>query len=98
MYKKQKRTNILVDFLNELNVPYTKRFSDKLYNGHPHQYDMYGLKLMCSIYNIKTIGVSIPLKDFTKLSYPCILHTQDSFIIGLVCDNETITYLKDGEK
>jgi len=98
MYKKQKRTNILVDFLNELNVPYTKRFSDKLYNGHPHQYDMYGLKLMCSIYNIKTIGVSIPLKDFTKLSYPCILHTQDSFIIGLVCDNETITYLKDGRK
>lgn len=98
--RKQSREDksILEYFLNELKVSHTRRYAYKLYNRHIHKYNMYGLKLMCGIYKIKTIGLFIPSKDFTKLSFPCILHTYDAFTIGLSHNYETITYLKDGEK
>ena len=98
--RKQSREDksILEYFLDELKVSHTRRYAYKLYNRHIHKYNMYGLKLMCGIYKIKTIGLFIPSKDFTKLSFPCILHTYDAFTIGLSHNYETITYLKDGEK
>ena len=90
--------NLLESFLEELEVPYTKMFADKLYNEHAHRYDMYGLNAMCAVYGIKTIGVSIDPNDFTSLTYPCILHTPTDFVIATAYNEATITYLKNGEK
>lgn len=62
--RKQSREDksILEYFLNELKVSHTRRYAYKLYNRHIHKYNMYGLKLMCGIYKIKTIGFSFHRK------------------------------------
>ena len=89
--------NILEHFLSLIEVPYTRRYADTLYNEHPYRYSMYGLKRMLSVYGVKTMGVNIPSKDLAQLNYPCILHTRNDFAIGIDCENETITYLQHGK-
>lgn len=89
--------NILEQFLDEIEVNYTRWFADKLYNEHPHKYNMYGLKRMLDVYGVKTLGVHCNHADLLSLTYPCILHTHRNFVIGLDC-NESITYLQQGRK
>ena len=45
--------NIFEQFLDAIEVPYTKSFADKLYNEHPYKYNMYGLKKMLDLYGVK---------------------------------------------
>ncbi len=90
--------NILEQFLDEIEVSYTRWFADKLYNEHPHKYNMYGLKRMLDVYGVKTLGVHCNHADLLSLTYPCILHTHGNFVIGLVCKDESVTYLQQGEK
>ena len=90
--------NLLENFLDELEVSYTRMYADKLYNEHPHRNDMYGLNAMCATYGLKTIGVSVVTKDFANLTYPCILHIPNAFVIAISYDATTITYLIDGQK
>lgn len=90
--------NILEYFLDEIEVPYTKSFADKLYDEHPHKYNMYGLKKMLDVYGVKTLGVRIDSKDLLSLNYPCILHTYGDFVIGLDCGADTITFLQNAKR
>ena len=90
--------NIIEQFLDEIEVSYTRWFADKLYNEHPHKYNMYGLKRMLDVYGVKTLGVHCNHADLLSLTYPCILHTHGNFVIGLVCKDESVTYLQQGEK
>ena len=90
--------NILERFLDALEVRYTKRYADNLYDEHPHRDNMYGLKRMLDVYGVKTQGVRLEDKDLACLNYPCILHTDHEFVIGLECDTDGITYLQHGEK
>lgn len=90
--------NILEQFLDEIEVPYTRMFAEKLYNEHPHRYNMYGLKKMLDVYGVNTIGVRIESKDLSMLNFPCILHTHGDFAIGIACTDEKITYSLHGKK
>lgn len=90
--------NILEQFLDAIEVPFTRIFADKLYNEHPHRNNMYGLKSMLDVYGVNTVGVRIESKDLTTLNFPCILHTYGDFAIGLNCTDEKITYILHGRK
>ena len=90
--------NILESFLDALEVRYTKKYADSLYDEHPHRDNMYGLKRMLNIFGIKTIGAYLKDKNPKHLTYPCILHIPNDFIIGLDTDGENITYLSHGKK
>lgn len=90
--------NILQHFLDAIEVSYTRSYTERLYNEHPHRDNMLGLKMMLDVYGVKALGVRIDSKDPAKLNYPCVLHTHDGFVIG--CDNsgDTVTYLQHGRK
>ncbi len=90
--------NILEDFLDALEVNYTKQFAITLYQEHPHKYNMFGLKKMLDVYGVKTLGVRVESTELLSLTYPCIIHTHNDFIIGLDCKNGMITYLQHGKK
>lgn len=90
--------NIFELFLDAIDVRYNKQFADKLFNEHPHRYNMYGLKKMLDVYGVKTLGVRIDSKDLLSLNYPCILHTYGDFAIGLDCGADTITFLQNGKR
>ncbi len=53
---------------------------------------------MLDVYDVKTLGIYINTKDVSVPNYPCILHIHGDFVVGLDCDNETITYLLQGKK
>ena len=79
--------NILESFLDALEVRYTKKYADSLYDEHPHRGNMYGLQQMLGVYGIRTLGVYLEEKDLTRLNYPCILHTGNDFAVALDCND-----------
>lgn len=44
--------NILLSFLKSLHVKYTSDYAEKLYEEHPHKYNLYGLSKMLEEYGI----------------------------------------------
>ncbi|WP_288276072.1 vitamin K epoxide reductase family protein [uncultured Prevotella sp.] len=91
-------TNIIEDILNYLEVRHTKYFVNKLYNEHPHNKDMYGLKDMLNVYNIESVGVDIKDKDEANMVFPSIYHVGSGFVIALECNNESVSLIENGKK
>ena len=89
---------ILENYLDILEVRYTKQFTRNLFLEHPHKHNMYGLKTMLDVYGIKSLGVCVDSKNLSELNYPCILHTSEDFVIGLQLDTHTITFLLHNKK
>ena len=92
------KNNILEHFLDAIDVKYTKEFADTLFYEHPHKNNMLGLKQMLDVYGVETVGVSIDSKELKELNFPCILHINGDFIIGLSCATDSITYLQHGKE
>lgn len=89
---------ILENFLDALDISYTKRFTRNLFEEHPHKNNMYGLKKMLDVYGVNTLGVYVEKKKLSELNFPCILHTHGDFVIGLSCDANTIKFLQHGKE
>lgn len=89
---------ILENFLEALDICYTKRFTRNLFEEHPHKNNMYGLKKMLDVYGVNTLGVYVEKKKLSELNFPCILHTHGDFVIGLSCDANTIKFLQHGKE
>lgn len=64
---------ILENFLDALDISYTKRFTRNLFEEHPHKNNMYGLKKMLDVYGVNTLGVYVEKKKLSELNFPCIL-------------------------
>ncbi len=90
--------NILEYYLDTLDIKYTRHFADALYQEHPHKNNMYGLKRMLDVYGVKSQGIYIEKKDLQDLNYPCILHTNGNFVIGMDYDNGRIKYSNNGKE
>ncbi|KWW28693.1 MAG: hypothetical protein AUK63_1797 [bacterium P3] len=88
--------NIIEFLLEQLEVEYTHFYISKLYNEHPHKYDMYGLRDILGSYGINAVGVNIEDKDYAKLSFPCILHISNGFVVATKMDNGIVDYYWNG--
>jgi len=64
-----KPTNTFVSFLTLLGVKHTKSFSDKYFNEHPHQFNLYGLSKMLSDYRICNSATQIEDKENVCIQY-----------------------------
>ena len=62
--------NILTSFLKALHVKYTSDYAEKLYEEHPHKYNLYGLSKMLEEYGIANAGVRINDKNIHSLETP----------------------------
>lgn len=89
---------ILEDFLDALEIEYTRKYAQALYQEHPHKHNMFGLKKMLDVYGVKTFGILCDTKDLKYLNYPCILHVPGDFVIGLNCQSDKIAYMQHGKK
>lgn len=90
--------SLLSIFLKSCSIRHTRRFADSLYYSHPNRNNLLGLKQMLEIYNLKTQGVKYENKLSAELSFPCILHITETFVIGTDLNNDTITYLYEGKE
>lgn len=49
--------NILTSTLSRLKVKYTDSYANKLFNEHPHKYNLYGISSMLSTYKVSNIYI-----------------------------------------
>ena len=75
--------NIFTTFLDLLNVKHTSEFSNRLFNEHPHKYNLFGLSKMLSDYGIRNAGTKISDKenDIFDVECPFIAHTGGDFVV-----------------
>ena len=90
--------NLLEQYLDALEVRHTRWFADKLYNEHPHRDNMYGLKRMLDVYGVKMLGVHFKDKDPAALTFPCILHVPNDFVIGMDYAQGKVICLSHGKQ
>lgn len=88
--------NVIEFFLEQLEVKYTHSYASKLYDEHPHKYNMFGLIDILHSYNLNAIGIKVKNNNYTKLSFPCILHIKNGFVVALKLNNRHISYYWNG--
>lgn len=74
--------NVFTSLLSELNIKYTTTYADKLFNEHPHKYDLYGISKILSDYKIANTGIRVndKEKDLYDLAVPFVAHISNSFV------------------
>ncbi len=88
--------NIFEQLLHALDVPYTTRFVNKLYETHPNRDNLLGLWQMCKTYGISVHGVEVKDKAIDDLSVPCILHVSGRFVVVNNLENKRADFDWDG--
>ena len=79
-------------FLTQLGVLHSKTFLQELVMSTPHYSTMYGIKSILSHYGIETMGIYYKDKIDAELSFPCILHIEDRFVVARDLYDNIISY------
>ena len=92
-----KRTNIFTEFLSLLKVKHTAEYSNKVFNEHPHKYNLFGLSSLLSDYNLENEAYTITDKEqnISKLPVPFIAHLGADFVVVRKIENDKVTYKWD---
>ena len=85
--------NIIQSFLHSLGIPYTKLFSEKLFEEHPNKNNMLGLSQMLKAYGLDMVGVRFVDKENAELPIPCILHIYGGFVVATKQEAGKIPYI-----
>lgn len=93
-------SNILIPFLKLLGVPYTESYARKLYNEHPHKYNMYGLSGMLTEYGIENAGVEVDDKatDIFSLPIPFIAFAGNDFVTVKGVTKQDVTFISNSRE
>lgn len=99
MQNRIKGINVFTSFLSELNVKYTESFANRLFNEHPHKYDLYGISTMLTDYGINNKGIRIDnkLEDILNLTTPFIAHVGNEFVMVHKVSAEKVNYIWNGK-
>lgn len=88
---------LLSTYLNELHIPFTASYADKLFVEHPHKYNLYGLSDMLAIYKIPNTGVQVDDKELSGFTTPFIAHVSNDFVVVKRINGEMICYIWRGK-
>ena len=94
-----KQTTIFTEFLSLLKVKFTTEYSNKVFNEHPHKYNLFGLSSLLSDYNIENEAYTITDKkqNINKLPVPFVAHLGADFVVVRKIENDKVTYKWNGE-
>jgi Protein-disulfide isomerase len=96
--KNLKHRNIFSVFIDLLNVKYTKYYSSKLYEEHPHKYNLFGLSSMLSIYSIENKGIQFEDKSvISEIETPFIAHIGSNFVVVYKVAKNQVFYIWQGK-
>lgn len=86
--------NILTSTLSRLKVKYTDSYANKLFNEHPHKYNLYGISSMLSTYKVSNIGIKVEDKrnNIDKLETPFIAHIGHDFVVVFRINGNNVHY------
>ena len=74
--------NTFTVFLELLKVKHTRYYTGKLFNEHPHKYNLFGLSDMLSVYRIENAAFRIDRKeDIYTVMPPFVAHIGSDFAV-----------------
>jgi len=88
--------NIVESLLKELKVKHSNSFVEKNYVNAPDSNNMMGIQRVLTRYYIDSIGIHYDDKEEAGVTFPCILHLGNSFVVGIDLNDDSIRYY-DGE-
>lgn len=89
--------NIVEFLLKELKVKHSKSFIEKYFVNAPDSNNMLGIQRVLTRYNIETVGIHFDNKEEAGVTFPCILHMGNSFVVGVDLNDDFIRY-HDGKE
>ena len=84
--------NVLETMLRELDIRFSHSFVTEIYTNAPDSDNMYGLHRALSRYSIETVGVHYDDKDGAGVTFPCIFHLRNKFVVGIDLEDGIIKY------
>ncbi|WP_075558875.1 vitamin K epoxide reductase family protein [Parabacteroides timonensis] len=95
----RKDTSLLHELLKRLKVRHTDFYFNKLYEEHPHKYNLFGLSRILKDYGINNDGYRIEDKDILgDLKTPFVAQYNHQLVIVLKLTEADIYYSIDGEE
>lgn len=94
---KDSRPTLFSDYLSELGVPHTQRYSDTRYCSMPFK-SLFGLKKLLGEYGVDSDGYRLADKsELTKITPPFLAGTPGGFVIvsGITSDG-SVEYITEG--
>ncbi len=77
-------------------MTYTNLYADSVFYGNPNRGNLLGLKRMLMRYGIRTEGIRVAEGEEEVLSFPCILHVGDGFVVATGREDTHIVYIEKG--
>lgn len=91
--------NIISAFLKLIDVRYTRSYTGKFFNEHPHKYNLFGLSDMLSSYGVESMGVHFKDKtEILSVDVPFIAHTGSDFVIVEEVSGNEIRFIERNKK
>lgn len=91
-----KAHNIYIDFLKELQVPYTSEWSTERFDSMSFK-SLFGMQQLLKEYGVPSEGFSLPDKSkFSSLPVPFIAATKSGLVIVTAIDSPDVKYLSQG--
>lgn len=81
-----------------MHIKHTSYYANRLYNNHPHKYNLYGLSKMLELYNIPNLALKITDLDLNTINTPFIAHIESNFIIVEQIIDDNVSFILDGNK
>ena len=90
--------NLFVSYLGLLQVKHTQSFSSKVFNEHPHKYNLFGLSKMLSAYGIENAAIRVADKEkgIPEFETPFIAHFGGDFAVVQKVESEKVSFLWRG--
>ncbi|WP_085535952.1 vitamin K epoxide reductase family protein [Massilibacteroides vaginae] len=94
-----RHSQLLTSILKMEKVKYTQMYSRELFDTSPRNSTLFGISEMLDKYNIETESYQIEEKEKINLiPTPFVAETETENILVLCCDNDTVTFLRQGKK
>lgn len=95
---KKKYKNTLLLLLHLLGVKYNYSYANKLFNEHPHKYDLLGLSQMLLDYNIPNCVLQLNKKiEIQQIDPPFVAYVNNGFATIIQINNDELHYIFNGE-
>ncbi|MDD4516815.1 vitamin K epoxide reductase family protein [Massilibacteroides sp.] len=80
-------------------VKYTETYARELFDTNPRNSTLFGVSEMLDKYNIETDSYQIEEKEkINRIPTPFIAGTETENVLVLSCENDIVTYLRQGKK